>query len=115
MLKVHILDCCPHCKCKAYLPSGEANDSNGEPYTHHTPCPMCNGTGERGKWVALPDFLEMLKAAQCPHEHTSHQGGIRFSAGEVWDDIVEVCHDCGSTLSQIPTNAPFRCTFSFKE
>ena len=100
MLKVHILDRCPHCDGRAYLPSGEAIDSSGKPYTRHTPCPMCQGTGERGKWVSLPEFLELIQAIQCKHEHTSHQGGYRFSAGEVWDTITEVCIDCGADLDK---------------
>ena len=84
----------------------------GETYTRYAPCQMCEGTGERGKWVSLPDFLEMLKAAQCKHEHTSYGGGMHFSAGDVWDDIMEVCDDCDAkldrqtlgTLSRMTTN-----------
>ena len=98
MLKVHILNRCPYCDGKAYLPTGKDTNAKGETYTRHTPCQMCEGTGERGKWVSLTDFLEMLNEAQCKHEHTSYQGSMHFSAGEVWDDIVEVCDDCGANL-----------------
>jgi len=40
--------------------------------------------------------------AQCPHIHTSFQGGWHFSAGEIWDDITEVCDDCGANLDKLP-------------
>ena len=100
MLKVYILDRCPYCDGKAYLPVGEATDWNGEPYTRYEPCQMCDGTGESSKWVSLPDFLNMLKAAMCKHEHTSYRGGMHFSAGDVWDDIEEVCDDCGVNLDR---------------
>ena len=53
----------------------------------------------------LPTFclpcIERLQA-QCPHLHTSTWGGFHFSAGEVWDDITEVCNDCGANLDELP-------------
>jgi hypothetical protein len=101
MLKVHILDRCPYCDGKAYLPVGETTNAKGETYTRYTPCQMCEGTGERGKWVNLTDFLEMLKQTQCRHEHTSYRGGMHFSGGDVWDDIQEVCDDCGVNLDRL--------------
>lgn len=61
MLKVHILVCSPYCDGQAYLPEDEATNWKGEPYTRYTPCQLCEGTGERGKWVSLPDFLKMLR------------------------------------------------------
>lgn len=36
---------------------------------------------------------------QCLHKHTSTHGGWHFSAGEVWDDITEICDDCGAEVS----------------
>jgi len=39
--------------------------------------------------------------ASCAHEHTSFLGGWHFSAGEVWDDINEVCDDCGANLDNL--------------
>ena len=101
MLKVHILDRCPYCDSKAYLPIGEATDWKGETFTRYAPCPMCEGTGEYGRWVSLPDFLNMLKPAMCKHEHTSYRGGMHFSAGDVWDDIQEICDDCGANLDHL--------------
>jgi hypothetical protein len=98
MLKVHILDRCQYCNGKAYLPIGEATDWKCETFTRYAPCPMCEGTGKRGKWISLPDFLTMLKAERCKHEHTSYRGGMHFSAGDVWDDIEEYCIDCGANL-----------------
>ena len=100
MLKVHVLDTCPYCDGKAYLPAGEATDWKGETYIRYKPCHMCYGTGERGKWVSLPEFNAMLKQAQCKHEHTSYRGRMHFSAGDVWDDIQEVCNDCGANLDK---------------
>jgi hypothetical protein len=40
----------------------------------------------------------LLQAAQCPHEHTSFHGRMHFSEGEPWDDIHEVCIDCGARI-----------------
>ena len=100
MLKVHILDQCPYCQGQAQVPIGEGLDHKGRTYTRFVPCQMCEGTGECGKWVSLPDFLKMLKTAQCKHEHTSYHGGMHFTAGDVWDDIQEVCDDCGANLDR---------------
>jgi hypothetical protein len=100
MLKVHILDRCEFCLGEAYVFVGEFADEDGNRYPRYLPCHVCEGTGERGKWVSLPDFLEMLKATQCKHEHTSYQGGMHFYAGDVWDDIQEVCNDCGANLDR---------------
>jgi hypothetical protein len=51
-----------------------------------------------GKWVELLEFQLMLDQAKCPHKHVSRSGGFHFSAGEVWDDIRDVCDDCGEIL-----------------
>ena len=40
--------------------------------------------------------------AHCPHIHTSFWGGFHFSHGEVWDDITEICDDCGVNLDELP-------------
>jgi hypothetical protein len=99
MLKVHFLDRCSYCGGKAYLPVGETINTKGESYTRYTPCQMCKGTGEHGKWVDLIDFLEMLKQTQCKHEDPSYRGEMHFRAGDVWDDVEEVCDDCGAKLN----------------
>lgn len=98
MIKVRILDKCPHCDGQAYLPVGEEVDYKGDKYPRHLPCPQCEGTGVAGKWVELPEFLLMLDQAKCAHEHVSRIGGFHFSAGEVWDNIRDVCDDCGEIL-----------------
>ncbi len=98
MFKVQILDRCQYCDGKAYLPAGEASNWQGESYTRYAPCQMCEGTGERGRWVSLEEFAKLLADAQCKHEHTAHSGGMHFSAGDVWDDIEEYCIDCGVDL-----------------
>jgi len=35
------------------------------------------------------------KTLNCPHKHVSTRGRMHFSAGDVWDDIEEICDDCG--------------------
>ena len=100
MLKVHIQDRCPFCNGNAYLPAGEASNWKGENYTRYAPCQMCEGTGERARWVSLEEFAKLLSDAQCKHEHTAFRGGMHFSAGNVWDDIEEYCIDCGANLDR---------------
>ncbi len=68
MIKVRILDTCPHCNGKAYLPAGEDVDYKATP-TRHIPCPHCEGTGMAGRWVDLTEFALLLDQAKCPHEH----------------------------------------------
>lgn len=99
MLKVQILDRCNYCDGQAYLPLGEADNWKGETYLTYAKCPMCDGTGERARWISLPEFLLLLKDARCKHEHTSQRGGFHFEAGEVWDDVEEICDDCSAVLS----------------
>jgi len=100
MTKVHILTRCEHCQGQAYLPVGEAQDYQGNTYTRFAPCSSCDGTGKSGKWVELSEFARLLAQAQCKHEHTSFQGGMHFSAGDMWDDLQEVCDDCGANLDK---------------
>lgn len=97
-LKVHILDRCPHCLGKAYLSVGEAEDYKGEMYTKHKACPYCEGSGRQSRWVELPEFLLLLEQEKCLHERISSQGGFHLVAGEIYDDIKEVCADCGAEL-----------------
>jgi hypothetical protein len=98
MVKIQILTQCEQCNGQAYLLVGEAESYTGEKYVRHKPCSDCEGTAKQTKWVTLEEFVELLEAVKCQHEHTSCQGGLHFSAGDVWDDIVEVCDDCGETL-----------------
>ena len=100
MIKVQILVACEHCHGQAYLPIAEAQDYQGQTYIRHAPCPMCDGSGKAPRWIDLAEFARLLAQAQCKHEHTSLQGGMHFSAGEVWDDIQEVCDDCGANLDK---------------
>jgi len=100
MFKVHILGTCSHCNGEAYQPVGEAEDTQGHKYTRYVPCPICEGSGNEPKWVDLEGFAELLRQSLCPHEHTSYQGSMHFNAGDVWDDITEVCDDCGAKLDQ---------------
>ena len=98
MIKVQILTQCEHCQGQAYLPIGEGEDHKGRKYTRYAPCPMCEGSGNQPKWIPLPEFAVILKQTMCQHQHTAYQGGMHFSAGDVWDDILEICVECGASL-----------------
>lgn len=98
IFKVQCITQCEHCEGEAYLPAGEAESNTGETYMRYEPCSMCLGSAEQTKWVTLMEFVQLLEAVKCQHEHISSSGGFHFSAGDVWDDIVEVCDDCGTTL-----------------
>ena len=98
MVKVKVLSKCTFCDGKAYLPAGKDVDYKRQEYERFSPCPKCHGSGMVAKWITLPEFQKLLKEAECSHEHVSQTGGFHFSAGEVWDDIEEVCSDCGEVL-----------------
>jgi hypothetical protein len=100
MIKVQILTQCEHCQGQAYLPASEAVSYTGERYTRHRPCPCCNGSGAQPKWISLAVLAALIEKETCSHQHNSLQGSLRFSQGDVWDDIHEVCHDCGANLDQ---------------
>jgi hypothetical protein len=97
-MKVRVLDKGEHCGGKACLPIGEDVDWKGEKYMRYLPCAHCEGSGMAGKWLELPEFLAQMEQSKCPHEHVSQTGGFHFGGGEVWDDIQDVCDDCGQTL-----------------
>ena len=40
--------------------------------------------------------------ALCPHLHRSFPGGFHFTNGDIWDDLTEVCDDCGADLDALP-------------
>ena len=42
--------------------------------------------------------------ARCPHLRVSYTGQFHYSNGEVWDDIREICDDCGIDLADLPMN-----------
>jgi hypothetical protein len=100
MLKVRVLSKCLQCNGEAYLPIEELEDSQGRTYTRYAPCPTCEGSGNQPQWINLDDFAKLLYQSDCLHEHTSYQGGMHFTAGGVWDDIKEVCDDCGVSLDK---------------
>jgi hypothetical protein len=100
MFKVRVLSKCLQCNGEAYLPIEECEDSNGRTYTRYMPCPTCEGSGNQPQWINLEDFARLLYQADCLHEHTSYHGSIRFIAGDVVDDIAEVCNDCGAHLDK---------------
>jgi len=45
--------------------------------------------------------------ARCPHLRISTTGQFHYSNGEVWDDIREICDDCGIDLADLPRNNEF--------
>jgi len=98
MLKVHILSICSHCNGEAYLPVSEAIDCQGHKYVRHVPCPVCEGSGNEPKWIDLQNFAILMQQALCPHDHATYHGSMHVNAGDVWDDIQEVCDDCGANL-----------------
>ena len=106
MLKVHILTICSHCNGEAYQPMGETEDYQGHKYTRYVPCLFCEGSGNESRWVDIQDFSKLIQQAVCPHKHATYRGGMHFSAGDVWDDIQEVCDDCGVNLDH-PTLGEF--------
>jgi RecJ-like exonuclease len=100
MTKVRILTTCSHCGGKAYLPISETIDAKGKPYIQHQPCPMCEGSGMAPKWISMQEFIALLSQAQCPHQHTSYKGSLHFCAGDLLDNITEVCDGCGAILER---------------
>jgi len=103
MFKVHILTQCERCNGKAYLPAGEAEDYKGEKYMRYQPCPYCEGSGNQERWITFAEFINLLRAsqAQCLHAHTSYRGGFHYNGNDIWDDITEVCDDCGANLDRL--------------
>ena len=97
MLQVQILDRCPYCEGKGEVFFQVDFDTHGKPYDRYRPCSMCHGSGEYPRWISLDEFRKLLQS-HCPHKHTSMIGGMHFTAGDVWDDITEVCDDCGAIL-----------------
>jgi hypothetical protein len=63
MIKVQILDRCEFCDGEAYIFDYEDVDSRGETYDRYRPCEMCNGSGNRAKWVSLQDLSDLLERA----------------------------------------------------
>ncbi|MFC2053482.1 hypothetical protein ACFLV7_04170 [Chloroflexota bacterium] len=102
MIKVQILTKCTHCNGAAHLPVGVEEDHNGERYMVHRPCPVCQGSGNMVKWISMAELALMLEetTAHCPHSHTSLNGGFHFTEGDVWDNLIEVCNDCGANLDK---------------
>jgi RecJ-like exonuclease len=101
MLKIQVIAPCSHCNGKAYLPMGEVEDSQGHKYIQHIPCPTCEGSGNKPMWIDLQELVKLMQQAVCPHKHTSFQGNVCFTGGDVWDDIHEGCDDCGANLDQL--------------
>jgi hypothetical protein len=98
IVKVKILSKCQDCDGQAYLPSGMGIDSRGVEYQRYLPCPTCHGSGKTDKWITLHEIQKLLKETECQHEHVSQTGGFHFSAGDVWDNLMDTCDDCGQVL-----------------
>ena len=63
MMKVRILDRCESCDGKAYIFDFQDFDSRGEMYDRYRPCEMCQGSGNRAKWVGLRELSDLLERA----------------------------------------------------
>jgi hypothetical protein len=61
-IKVKVLTDCEFCEGKAYLPIGEAEDSNGGIYTRYIPCKYCEGSGLMSKYINLVDFIRLMES-----------------------------------------------------
>ena len=96
--KIQIFIRCNHCDNGVNSLDPEDTYASSDHRKLQTPCPLCRGSGGRTRWISLEQLAILLHACQCPHEHTSFQGGFHFTEGDVWDDIVEVCDDCGARL-----------------
>ena len=71
VVKIHVLLKCEHCQGQAYLFVGEAEDYQGHKYDRYKPCPKCEGSGMAAKWVALPEFRQLLEQSESQHEYVS--------------------------------------------
>ena len=101
ILKVYILSKCPYCDGEAYLLIEKCQDSKGKYYIRYAPSPACEGSGNQPKWIDLADFAKLMQQAVCAHEHTSFHSNMHFSDGDTWDEIHEVCNDCGVNLDRL--------------
>ena len=63
MIKIRILDRCEFCDGEAYIFDYEDVDSRGNTFDRYRPCEMCNGSGNRAKWVSLQDLSDLLERA----------------------------------------------------
>src|SRR5665811_1337922 len=54
--------------------------------------------------LQIPSFCQpcivRLQAA-CPHLHTSFIGGWHVGGGDYWENITEICIDCGANLDAL--------------
>ena len=62
-MKIHILDRCEFCDGEAYVFVCEDLDTRGETYDRYRPCEMCQGSGNRAKWVSVKDLTDLLERA----------------------------------------------------
>lgn len=63
MIKVCILDRCEYCDGEAYVFLCEDVDANGDSFDRYQPCEMCQGSGNRAKWVSVKDLADLLERA----------------------------------------------------
>jgi len=63
MIKVRILDRCEFCDGEAYVFVCEDVDARGETFDRNRPCKMCQGTGNRAKWIVLRELSDLLERA----------------------------------------------------
>ena len=96
--RVQILILCRHHGALLLITGHEDSDHQCSAQTECSSCPLCQDSDCSTIWITLEQLISLLQAIQCPHTHTSFQGIYHFTEGDVWDDIVEVCDDCGARL-----------------
>jgi len=52
---------CDFCEGRAYIPIGEAEDSEGGMYTRYIPCSNCDGSVLRTKYINLVYFIRLIE------------------------------------------------------
>ena len=63
MMKVRILDSCEYCDGEAFIFAYEDVDAKGEMYDRYRACEMCQGSGNRAKWIGLRELSDLLERA----------------------------------------------------
>ena len=63
MMKIRILDRSEHCDGEVYIFDCEDFDARGKSYDRYRPCEVCQGSGNRARWVSLREFADLLERA----------------------------------------------------
>ena len=82
MIKVHILDKCPHCHGQAMLPVGEGKDYKGRTYTRYAPCPDCEGSGNSRAGSACRTLLSCCARRSASTSTLPHRAACISALGK---------------------------------